>query len=315
MNAKLGQPDERGQDPSPPTRRVVAVVELLADRAGSHLTLAEICRELDISRSTGHAILTTLCSCDWVLRDPLSGKYTLGAGLPTTTPPAAPLSRMLREPLRQLCSAIGMAACISELRDGRLAVIESAAPGASRPPVQAGVRLPFVAPFGREFVAWAPTAVCDEWMAAAGPVNDVYRARMPKVLKEVQRRGYGIERLSDPLLKVFAALLALEDAAAPDPVAARLAGAVADLTIIDFLPGELNKIAQHPLATISAPIFDADGDVVMSVSAQPYKQLTVEEVRNIGASVVGFAEHASSLVARHAPAIQAHHPAHNEART
>lgn len=315
MNAKLGQPDERGQDPSPPTRRVVAVVELLADRADSHLTLAEICRELDISRSTGHAILTTLCSCDWVLRDPLSGKYTLGAGLPTTTPPAAPLSRMLREPLRQLCSAIGMAACISELRDGRLAVIESAAPGTSRPPVQAGVGLPFVAPFGREFVAWAPTAVCDEWMAAAGPVNDVYRARMPKVLKEVQRRGYGIERLSDPLLKVFAALLALEDAAAPDPVAARLAGAVADLTIIDFLPGELNKIAQHPLATISAPIFDADGDVVMSVSAQPYKQLTVEEVRNIGASVVGFAEHASSLVARHAPAIQAHHPAHNEART
>ncbi|MGY1992683.1 helix-turn-helix domain-containing protein [Mycolicibacterium fortuitum] len=315
MNAKLGQPDERGQDPSPPTRRVVAVVELLADRAGSHLTLAEICRELDISRSTGHAILTTLCSCDWVLRDPLSGKYSLGAGLPTTTPPAAPLSRMLREPLRQLCSAIGMAACISELRDGRLAVIESAAPGTSRPPVQAGVGLPFVAPFGREFVAWAPTAVCDEWMAAAGPVNDVYRARMPKVLKEVQRRGYGIERLSDPLLKVFAALLALEDAAAEDPVAARLAGAVADLTIVDFLPGELNKIAQHPLATISAPIFDADGDVVMSVSAQPYKQLTVEEVRNIGASVVGFAEHASSLVARHAPAIQAHHPVHNEART
>ncbi|WP_074132940.1 helix-turn-helix domain-containing protein [Mycolicibacterium houstonense] len=301
MNAKLGQPDEQGQDPSPPTRRVVAVVELLATRPDTPLTLAEICRELEISRSTGHAILTTLCSCDWVLRDPLSGKYTLGAGLPTTTPPAAPLPRMLREPLRQLCSAIGMAACISELRDGRLAVIESAAPGASHPPVQAGVRLPFVAPFGREFVAWAPTTVCDEWMAAAGPVNDVYRARMPKVLNEIKKRGYGIERLSDPLLNVFAALLALERAPATDPVAARLAGAVADLTIIDFLPPELAKIEEYPLATISAPIFDGHGNVVMSVSAQPYKQLTQEEVRSVGARVVAFAEQARPLVARHMP--------------
>lgn len=189
-----------------------------------------------------------------------------------------------------------MAACISELRDGRLSVVESASPGASRPPVQAGVRLPFVAPFGREFVAWAPAAVGEEWMAAAGPVNDVYRARMPKVLKEIRERGYGIERLSDPLLKVFAALLALEDTTAPDPVAARLAGAVADLTIIDFLPGELAKVEECPLATISAPIFDAHGNAAMSVSAQPYKQLTHEQVRDIGARVVEFAEQASSLV-------------------
>ncbi|WP_082022613.1 IclR family transcriptional regulator [Mycolicibacterium setense] len=302
MNAKVGQPDEQGQDPSPPTRRVVGVVELLADRAGNPMTLAEICRELGISRSTGHAILTTLCSCDWVLRDPLSGRYSLGAGLPAASPSAAPLSRMLREPLRTLCSAIGMAACISELRDGSIAVIESASPGANRPPVEAGVRLPFVAPFGREFVAWAPAAVGDEWMAAAGPVNDVYRARMPKVLKAIQKRGYGIERLTDPLLKVFAALMALDEATAPDPVAARLAGAVADLTIIDFLPGELSKVEECPLATISAPIFDGHGSVVMSVSAQPYKRLTNVEVRSVGTKVVEFAGQASSLIAQHVPA-------------
>ncbi|MGV0740371.1 helix-turn-helix domain-containing protein [Mycobacterium syngnathidarum] len=301
MNAKLGQSDEQGQDPSPPTRRVVGVVELLADRGESPLTLAEICRELGISRSTGHAILSTLCSCDWVQRDPLSGRYRLGAGLPTASPSAAPLSRMLREPLRTLCSAIGMAACISELRDGSIAVIESASPGANRPPVEAGVRLPFVAPFGREFVAWAAAPVGDEWMAAAGPVNDVFRARMPKVLRAIRKRGYGIERLSDPLLTVFAALTALDDATAPDPVAARLAGAVADLTIIDFLPGELSKVEECPLATISAPIFDGHGNVVMSVSAQPYQRLTDEEVRGVGARIVEFAGHASSLIAQHVP--------------
>lgn len=270
------------------------------------MTLAEICRELRISRSTGHAILATLCACNWVLRDPLSGRYALGSGLPRPSPVNVPISRMLREPLSQLCSTLGMAACISEVRGGSIAVIESTAPDSGRPQVTAGQRLPFVAPFGREFVAWAPAATRQQWLDAAGPVNDVFSARMPKVIKAIQDRGYGIERLSDPLLKVYAALLALDDGNMADPVAVRLAGAVADLTIVDFLPGELAQIEQCPLATISAPIFDGEGKVVMSVYAQAYKQLTVEQVRNIGDEILKFADHASSLATQHIPAIWCH---------
>ena len=122
---------------------------------------------------------------------------------------------------------------------------------------------------------------------------------MPKVLNEIQKRGYGLERLSDPLLRVYSALVALTDGDGPDPVSARLAGAVADLTIVDFLPDELTRIEEHPLATISAPIFDGQRNVVMSVSAQPYKQLTLKEVERIGSRVLAFAEHASSLIAEH----------------
>jgi DNA-binding IclR family transcriptional regulator len=298
MNAKLGQSGEAGQDPSPPTRRVVAVIELLAGATETPLTLAEICRELRISRSTGHAILATLCACDWVLRDPLSGRYTLGTGLPKPHPVSVPMSQVLREPLRQLCSAIGMAACISEVSGGAIAVIESTAPDSTRPPVQAGQRLPFVAPFGREFVAWGPAAARQGWLDAAGPVNDVYRARMPKILDEIRERGYGLERLSDPLLRVYAALLTLADGDGPDPLSARLAGAVADLTIVDFLPGELPQIEECELATISAPIFDGQRNVKLSVSAQPYKHLTLAEVRNVGARLIEFTKHAGSLIAQ-----------------
>lgn len=306
MNGKVGPPRDPGQDPSPPTRRVVAVVELLAEASAAQLTLAEICRELGISRSTAHAILATLCSCGWVLRDPLSGRYALGSGLPRPTSGSLPISRTLRGPLRQLCSTVGMAACISEVRGGSIAVIESTAPDSGRRQVTAGQRLPFVAPFGREFVAWAPAAARQEWLDAAGPVNDVFCARIPKVLNAIQERGYGIERLSNALLKVYTALMALEDGNVADPVAIRLAGAVADLTIVDFLPGELAQIEQCPLATISAPIFDGEGKVVMSVSAQAYKQLTVEQVRNIGDEILKFADHASSLVTQHIPAIGSH---------
>ncbi|PJK19767.1 IclR family transcriptional regulator [Mycolicibacterium goodii] len=298
MNAKLGPSSRAGQDSSPPTRRVVDVVELLARPSAGPRTLAEICRELDISRSTGHAILATLCACDWARRDPLSGRFSLGSGFPRTPPDHTSASSALREPLRGLCSALRMAACVSEVRDGHIVVIESAAPEGGRSRVQAGQRLPFVAPFGREFVAWAPSAARQEWMAAAGPVNDVYRARMPEVLDEITRRGYGIERLSDPLLKVYAALLAVEDGSGPDPVAVRLAGAVADLTVVDFLPNELAQIDQCELATISAPIFDPDGDVALTVSAQPYRRLSPDEVRLVGDHVLAFAQRAGLLLSQ-----------------
>jgi DNA-binding IclR family transcriptional regulator len=298
MNTKLGQIQSAGQDPSPPTSRVVAVVELLADRSRIPLTLSDICRELRISRSTGHAILHTLRESEWVVRDPLSGKYSLGPGLPRTST-AAPLSR-LSAPLDELCALLGMAVCLSEVRNGSIAVINATAPGPEPPPVPAGVRLPFVAPFGREFVAWAPTVACEKWLDAAGAVNDVYRARMPKVLGEIRNRGYGIERLSDPLLRVYTALLALDIGDMPDPVSLRLAGAVADLTIVDFLADELSGVHAHPLATISAPIFGPGGAVVMSVSAQPYRQLHSNEVHEIGARVVEFASAATSLISAHA---------------
>lgn len=298
MNAKLGEKETRGQDFSPPTRRVVAVVELLVDRNENPLTLAEICRELRISRSTGHAILHTLRECAWVLRDPLSGRYSPGPALPAPPSTATPLSPPLRTSLHELSADLGMAACISEVRDGSITVLDSTAPGTQPAPVRAGVRLPFVAPFGREFVAWADDAARERWLNAAGAVNDVYRTRMPKVLDEIRLRGYGIERLTDPLLRVYTALLALDDGDVPDPVSVRLAGAVADLTIVDFLPDELPEVDAHPLATISAPLFDESGAVVMTVSAQPYCHLTQQDVHEIGSRLRDFGDSATAILKR-----------------
>jgi DNA-binding IclR family transcriptional regulator len=203
---------------------------------------------------------------------------------------------MLSASLHELCVAIGMPVCISEVTGGSITVLDATAPGPEPPPIREGARLPFVAPFGREFVAWAPTAAREKWLNAAGGVNEVYRARMPRVLDEIRDRGYGIERLSDPLLRVYRALLALDDGDVPDPVSVRLAGALADLTIVDFLSSELSDIHAHSLATISAPVFDHRGTVVMSVSAQPYRQLRHDEVCDTGARVIEFASAATSLM-------------------
>jgi DNA-binding IclR family transcriptional regulator len=300
MDTKLERPSESGQDLSPPTRRVVAVIELLADRPDAQPALSDICRELGISRSTAHAILHTLCACGWAIRDPHSGRFSLGPAMARIWRQATPLHRMLREPLQRFAVSIDMPVCMSEVRDGSIVVVDAAAVGPAQPPVPAGVRLPFIAPFGREFVAWAPPADRTAWVESAGPVNDVFRARIGKVLKEIKSRGYGIERLSDPLLRVYTALQALDDGILRDPISTRLAGALAELTVVDFLPAEFAESESCALATISAPVFDTAGRVVMSVSAQPYRRLSARELRGVGAHVVEFARTAGTLIAQSA---------------
>ena len=66
---------------SPPTERVVATMALLAERPDASLSLAELTRRLDVNKSTGHAILTSLAAAGWVLRDPTRKTYRLGPAM------------------------------------------------------------------------------------------------------------------------------------------------------------------------------------------------------------------------------------------
>lgn len=137
-------------------------------------------------------------------------------------------------------------------------------------------------------------------MSASGPFSDAFTERITHVLSEIRHRGYGVERLSGPLIRVFDALIALDDGKAPDAVSTRLAGAVADLTVVDVLPDDFTgKSAEGhiPVATISAPIRDLRGNVVMSVSAQPYRELDAKEVGDLGKQIVRFGQDATELIA------------------
>ncbi len=69
----------------------------------------------------------------------------------------------------------------------------------------------------------------------------------------------------------------------------RLARALADLTVIDILAAEFAEAGLHNIATISAPVFDADGVVIMSVSAAPFTELSGAQVADLGDKVCAAA--------------------------
>jgi DNA-binding IclR family transcriptional regulator len=64
-----------------------------------------------------------------------------------------------------------------------------------------------------------------------------------------------------------------------------LARAFADLTTIDVLTDEINTTAGHSIATISAPITDNEGAVIMSVTAAVFSTLTSGAIGDLGAKV------------------------------
>ena len=63
---------------SPPTRRVVDVVEFLVQRGEQRCRLSDVARELDLNQATAYAILQELCAGGWTTRDPSSKTFTIG---------------------------------------------------------------------------------------------------------------------------------------------------------------------------------------------------------------------------------------------
>jgi DNA-binding IclR family transcriptional regulator len=297
MTPKVSLERPRSQATSPPTERVIAVIELLGSEPARQFTLAEICRSLDISRATGHAILTTLTAHDWVTRDPASAEYAWGPAMAGLTKPANSL--MYRGELQELAAAVGTQVSLTR-REGRtLVVVESAGECLTGPRIGPGLRTPLVAPFGRDYIAGSSTDAQRAWLEAIGEPDPGLRRRMTAVLKEIRQRGFVVERLTKEYVRVYTALRALSVDGEIDMVTTQLARAFADLTTIDVLADEMDDKAGHSIATISAPITDIDGAVIMSITAAVFTTLNSGAIRDLGAKVRDTAHSIEQRIAQH----------------
>jgi DNA-binding IclR family transcriptional regulator len=283
MPQTLDAVETRRQPISPPTERVIAIMRLLGSQPTRAFSLAEITRELGISRATGHAILTTLTAHHWVVRDISTATYSWGPGVASLAKPVS--DRIFHGILRQLAESTAAQAFLARRDGNTLVVVDSAGESASGTPIDRGLRMPLVAPFGRDYVAWSSASSQRAWLEGIGKPSAALSRRITAVLSEIRERGYTVERLSRECLQVYTALRALGGDGEPGAITARLARAFADLTVIDVLGAELTEDGVHSIATISAPILDEDGIVTMSISSAPFTDLAAAEVDRLGEQV------------------------------
>jgi DNA-binding IclR family transcriptional regulator len=287
MTPNLAAGTQGRQASSPPTERVIAVMQLLAGNTERIFTLAEICRRLGISRATGHAILTTLAAHRWVIRHGPPAGYSWGPAIGALVRPTH--GREFRPLLQRLSEDVGAQVFLARRDGSSLLVTDSVGDSFGSPQIAVGLRMPLVAPFGRDYVAWAGEAAIASWLASIGHPPTSLRRRLTAVLAEVRRRGYVVERLSREYVRVYTALRALAADGEPDQITARLASAFADLTLIDYLPDELADDTDHHIATISAPVRDAGKGISMSITAAPFRDLTAGQISEMGSAVADVA--------------------------
>ncbi|ORV41196.1 IclR family transcriptional regulator [Mycolicibacter engbaekii] len=283
MTAPIGGDGTARPVSSPPTERVMRILELLATDPERHCTLSEISQTLDISHGTCHAILTTLANRQWIVRDRHSGGYSWGPALAAL---ARPVNKQAYRPeLQRLFAAVGRQVILGVRQGATVVVTDAVGESIAGLRLGPGFRMPLVAPFCREFIAGASGQVKRDWLSGLGAPSPRLRRRLTAVLDEVGGRGYAIDRMSREYVRVYSALQALAADGEPDEITARVATAFADLTEVDYLPDELAGTAAHPIASVSAPVRDLDGTVAMSVGVAPFAALTATEVADLGAAV------------------------------
>ena len=175
--------------------RIVDVVEFLGSQPDRDFTLSELCRRLELSKATAHALLATLTERGWVVRHPRDKTYRLGPAL--TTIAGAAGARQLevvdyaRDEMQELAKDLNVQCVASAVLGDDIVLLAVA--GSSRPlsiHVQAGQRIPLAPPLGTVFLAWAGPTRIDRWLRKLGPnATEAQLAGYRAAVDRVRERG------------------------------------------------------------------------------------------------------------------------------
>jgi flavin reductase (DIM6/NTAB) family NADH-FMN oxidoreductase RutF/DNA-binding IclR family transcriptional regulator len=174
--------------------------------------------------------------------------------------------------------------CTASARVGDDLVITASA-GQSRrdgPATLVGQRLPFVPPTGAVFAAWLPAEYIERWIGERGDParRDDYRA----ALTAVRRRGYSVGLLNEAQRAFAAKLDALAEGSA-EVVPADLEELIRGLA---YDPADLSPEVSAAVRLISAPVFDASGQVALALTLHDFPRPPVN---------TGIEDYAARLVA------------------
>jgi DNA-binding IclR family transcriptional regulator len=179
---------------SPPTDRVVRVLDFLAAHPDQRFGLSELARRIGLSKPTCLGIVTSLSESGYLVRDPADKTYRLGPSLITLGHRAQESMRVspaAREELRRLSARYGVTAALAGVIDDRITVLDLVAPHGASPGVQVGQSYPFAPPVGLMFVLWDDEAERD-WLAREPTIPlRTNSARLKRVIAVPRRRLSG----------------------------------------------------------------------------------------------------------------------------
>ncbi|WP_179475633.1 IclR family transcriptional regulator [Mycolicibacterium vinylchloridicum] len=278
---------------SPPTQRVVAILDFLAKHPQDRFGLSELSRQLQLAKPTCLGIVTTLTESGYLVRDAADKTYRLGPSLITLGHLAQESLRVnpaARTELARLSKSFETTAALAAVVDDRITLLELVGPPGSDVGVRVGQSYPFAPPVGLMFVLWDDDAL-RSWLDRDPTIPlRTETQRLDRVIAECRTAGYLVERLTPGGRRLYA-MMAGMSSTLPDELRALLGELISDIGERVYLRSEAEGARQrHDVSVISAPVYDHHHRQAMVVSLQIGRALTDSEIAKYAKGLVATAD-------------------------
>jgi len=266
---------------------------LLARPGNERLRFSDVVRELELTQATAHAILKTLSDRGWVTRDPVAKTFSLGPALAVVagrTQAVRPQVHAATAVAGKLATELGFAASVVERVDDALVITAFEGDdwkGTSSAP---GDRIPYAPPFGVAFAAWGSADEQRAWIDRAASADDALARRLEDVLAQTRDRGFDVDWTTPALTQAARVMGTLPSDGLPPQVRQMMDRLLVEFTAIGVLSGDDRPGQAQPVATIAAPVFDANGRVALIVAVHPLAPMSLRHITSVGRRLVQLAE-------------------------
>jgi DNA-binding IclR family transcriptional regulator len=257
-------------DQSNPTSRVIDVINFLAAHPGEDFSLAEVARQLGLSKGSAHRLLTTMADADFLARNEKKKTYSLGMALIAVGQAALEKYHGLelaRREMARLTLELNVQCSATALIDHDLLILaKEGLPQSHVSLNRVGERRPLVPPMGICHVAWGSgNTVKDYLTLAAQHMSAAGYSWLEASLKLIRSRGYAMGA-NGPHWRELRQVTVLP---VGRPREASYWPAIFDLihrlTRNEIQLADLNEVDSHGVAQITVPIFASDGSVSLQL--------------------------------------------------
>ncbi len=271
---------------APAAARAASIISFLTAHRTRAFTISELVRHLGMNIASAHATLAVLCDFGFVVRDPVHRTYVLGPALAATgfaTLEQHPAIEAALEQAELLADELGAEVGVTAIAGRDMVFLGRRGPEPLANAIgYAGDRSPLLAPFGAVFMAWADEDAVRAWLqrgAVTGRAAALYR----RVLEEVRVRGFSVPMPAIVSPAVTKAIEHLRDEPGDAGAEHELTSALQQTDEMLLLLDPLSATDEIMFKTVAAPIFDAIGRVLLSMSITgPNHPVRVQDVFDLG---------------------------------
>lgn len=278
---------------SPPTRRVVALLDHMVAHPGEEFGLSELSRALDISKPTCLGIVTTLSETGWLVCDPESRGYRIGPALVSAgrlARQAVPGIDVAERHLTALATRYGSACTASAVVGNEIVVLTSVRGDGRADAAMAGRRYPFAPPVGLMYVLWDSDRAFERWLTTRPTLPVVLdRPHLRAVVAECRSRGYLVEGLTEVGARLHTLMAGVAAYDLPDEVRDLVGEMVSTLGERVYLGAELTGSDKHPTHLLAAPTYGSDGRQHMVLTLYVGDSITGAEITRRGKALMATA--------------------------